>query len=408
MLPLQVNFQALPTVGAVLLPAWMCSLLLALSPMSAQADLVTDWNEKAFATMATVRVSGGTTPARVLAILHSAMLNGVNASAPDRTGTSAQAAAHSAARRVLAELYPAQKADLDATFDMAMQKLPDGAAKSTGMTAGENAANSLLAERKTDGFTSPDSYRPATAPGSYIPTALPIMSHVAGIKPFALPSVAQFRPGPPPKLDSVLWARDYNETKAWGGTNSTLRNAWQTETARFWEIPGPPAWNQAARSLVASKPLSLPDSARLFMLLNVASFDAYMAIFDAKYHYGFWRPLTAIRNGDRDGNDNTERDASWMPVITTPLHPEYPCAHCVVDGAAGVVMKSFFGAGPVPEFTLTYAAMPGVTRKYATIQQLEEEVSIARIWGGVHYRNSNEVGQEIGKQVGEYVLKKLQ
>ena len=131
--------------------------------------------------------------------------------------------------------------------------------------------------------------------------------------------------------------------------------------------------------------------------------DAYLAVFDAKYQYNFWRPITAIRNGDRDGNDATERDAGWTPVIETPLHPEYPCAHCTVDGAAGAVLTSVFGTGQLPEFTLTFADMPGVTRRYTSIRQLEEEVSMARIWGGVHFRTSNEVGHALGKQVGDYV-----
>jgi hypothetical protein len=233
---------------------------------------------------------------------------------------------------------------------------------------------------------------------------MPVMSQVASVKPFALRSISQFRPGPPPALDSELWARDYNETKELGGSNSTKRTAWQSETARFWALIGTHAWNQAARELLASKPLSLPESARLFAHLNMAIFDAYVAIFDAKYHYGFWRPITAIRNGDRDGNDATERDPGWTPLIETPMHPEYPCAHCVVDGAGGVILKSVFGTGTLPEFTLTYAAMPGVTRKYTSIQQLEDEVSMARIWGGVHYRTSNEVGHAIGKKVGDHVL----
>jgi PAP2 superfamily len=207
--------------------------------------------------------------------------------------------------------------------------------------------------------------------------------------------------------DSTLWARDYNEVKEWGGTKSSRRSAWQTETARFWEIAGADAWNQAARALLATKPLPLSDSARLFMTLNLATADASLAVFDAKYHYGFWRPVTAIRNGDRDGNDGTERDAGWQPAIPTPMHPEYPCAHCVQDGAAGLVLKAIFGSGAVPEFTLTYAAMPGVSRKYSSVAQLEEEVAMARIWGGVHYRNSNEVGYDLGKRVADYVVKSV-
>ena len=389
-------------------------LTLALLPFTVQADIVTDWNERALAAMAAERVGGGVAPARTLAMMHIAMSDAVNSVArryapystamPDATGASPEAAVHAAARQVLGELYPKQKASLDAAFDGAVARLPEGAAKANGIAAGEKVAAVVLAARNADGLRTPDTYRPVTSPGVYVTTSLPVMSHVASVRPLALKDVSHFRPGPPPALDSALWARDYNETKELGGTNSAKRTAWQAETARFWALIGTYAWNQAGREVLASKPQPLHESARLFAHLNIAIFDAYLTIFDAKYHYGFWRPITAIRNGDRDGNDATERDAGWTPLITTPMHPEYPCAHCVVDGAAGVVMKSVFGTSTLPEFTLTYAAMPGVTRKYTSIQQLEDEVSMARIWGGVHYRTSNEVGHGMGKKVGEYVL----
>lgn len=381
-------------------------LSLAALPLPALADIVSDWNERAFMTMTGARVSGGAPQARTAAILHKAMFDAIQTAQASANGASAEAAAHAAARRVLADLYPAQKAGIEAAYETAQAKLPNSTAKAAGIEFGEKAASSFLTECQTDGFATPETYRPNNVPGTYIPTASMVMSHAAGIKPFALQSVSQFRPGPPPTLDSALWARDYNEVKELGGVKSSKRTAWQTETARFWEITGAEAWNQAARALLAGKPLPLSDSARFFMTLNFANSDASLAVFDAKYHYQFWRPITAIRNGDRDGNDATERDAGWLPAISTPMHPEYPCAHCVQDGAAGVVLKSMFGAGPVPEFTLTYAAMPGVTRKYSSISQLEEEVSMARLWGGVHFRNSNEVGYALGKRVGEFILKK--
>ena len=357
--------------------------------------------------MAADREEGGLAQARTLAMMHTAILNAVeSASQRGAAGISPEVAAQAAARRVLEGLYPEQKNMLDAAFDAAMANLPDGTSRSAGIAAGEKAAATMLAERKTDGFASPETYRPVTSPGVYITTALPTASHAALMTPFALKSVSQYRPGPPPKLASALYARDYNETRELGDINSTKRTAWQTETAHFWEMSGPPAWNEAARILVAHTPLTLAETARLFMALNVATHDAYVSVFDAKYHYGFWRPITAVRNGDLDGNDATERDAAWLPAITTPLHPEYPCAHCAFDGAAGVVMKSVFGSGPVPEFTLTNAAMPGVTRSFSTIQQLEDEVALSRIWGGVHYRNSIEVGSSMGKRIGEAVLQK--
>ena len=388
---------------------------IAMTASAVQADTVTDWNEQAVAVLkAESLLGGGTASARTFAVVHTAQFDAVNAvdrryapyraGALDGAGASPAAAAHAAARRVLAEMYPKQKGLVDAAFDAAIAKLPDGASRAAGIALGEKTALAALDERKADGMSSPNDYRPFTAPGVYVPTAMPAVTNVARIKPFALQNVSQFRPGPPPALASAVFTRDFNETRELGAAKSTKRSAWQTETGQFWVLVGSYAWNEAARGLVAAKPLPLVESARLFAQLNLAIFDGYMAVFDAKYAYNFWRPITAIRNGDRSGNAATERDAGWTPLIDTPLHPEYPCSHCCIDGAAGAVMKSVFGTGLLPEFSLSYAAMPGVKRSYTSIQQLEDEVSMARIWGGVHYRNSNEVGHALGKQVGEYVV----
>jgi hypothetical protein len=374
--------------------------ILLLLPAAAAADIVTQWNERAWATMSAERVSGGGAWSRTLAMMHGAMF----AAANDGRSVSPEAAVHSAARGVLAGLYPRQKPAVDAAYEAAIAALPQGEARTAGIAAGAKAAADVLESRKSDGFNSPSEYRPVTAPGEYVSTTMPVMSHVAKVKPFVIPSVSRFRPGGPPPLESAQWARDFNETKELGGVASTKRTAWQTETGKFWVLTGAAAWNEAARGLSAAKPLPLQDSLRLFAQLNAATFDATLAVFDAKYTYNRWRPVTAIRNGDRIGNSATERDPGWTPIIDTPMHPEYPCAHCTIDGAAGAVLKSAFGTGPLPEFTLTFDAMPGVTRKYTNIQQLEDEVSMARIWGGVHFRTSNEVGHLIGKHVGEYVL----
>lgn len=381
---------------------------------SVRADIISDWNAKALATMAAEKVTSGIPQARTLALMHIAMFDALNAvdrryapyghGLPDAAGAAPEAAVHAAARQMLVTLYPKQKAALDEVFDMAIARMPESTARTAGLALGDKVAASIHAARQADGFNSPDTYRPATAPGVYVPTALPLLSHVASIKPLVLPSVSQFRPGPPPALDSALWARDYNETRDLGAVNSTTRTAWQTETARFWVVSGAQAWNEATRGLLASNPLPLLDSARLLAYGNMVLYDGYLAVFDAKYHYGFWRPITAIRNGDRDGNEATASDAAWKPLIDTPMHPEYPCAHCVADGAVGTVLKSVFGTGTVPTFTLTSTALPGVTRMYTSIQQLEEEVAMARIWGGVHYRTSNDVGNTVGKHVGDYVL----
>ena len=396
---------------------FLVALALIASPFC-RADIVVDWNQRASATMVAEGPATSGNPismARSLAMMHTAMFDAIDACNPAfkrylsavmlAAGASPEAAAHSAARTVLAGLYPNQQSAIDKFYGEAMAALPEGAGKAAGVAVGTQAGQLMLAQRKDDGtFGVPDSYRPFTAPGTYVPTGLPVVSNIAMRKPFAMQSNAQFRPGPPPSLDSKIWSRDFNDTKEWGGANSQRRSAWQTETARFWEQLGPPAWNQVARSLSASQPMPLAERARVFALVNIAMFDAYLAVFDTKYHYNFWRPVTAIRNGDQDGNDATERDPTWRPLIDTPPHPEYPCAHCTADGAAGAILKSAFGAGAVAPFTLTYSAMPNVTREYSSIQQMQTEVAMARIWGGVHYRNSNEVGDALGTKIGEFLL----
>ena len=370
-------------------------------------DVVTEWNERAISTMTALGV-GETGQARTLALMHTAVFQAVSTGdQAEDVGTAQLTAVHSAAHRILVDLYPSQTARLDAPFSDALKSLPDGAAKSSGLATGEKAASAILASRRSDGYSAvvPDVYRPVTAPGVYITTDLPVASQLSSIKPLALERVSQFRPGPPPKLTSSLWARDYNETRELGGTVSTKRTAWQAETARFWaKSSGVGAWNQAARILVAARPLVLVESARLFMNLNVASFDSYLAVFEAKYHYAFWRPITAIRNGDIDDNPATDRDAAWLPLITTPMFPEYPCAHCIIAGAAGTILKQAFGADDTVEIVLTTPEMPGVTRKYSSVQQIENEEDMARIWAGVHFRNSNEVAGRMGAQIANFVL----
>lgn len=384
-----------------------------------RADIVVDWNGQANAAMAAEGPATAGNPivmARALSMMHMAMFDAIDACEPAfnhylgdlpvAAGASAEAAAHAAARAVLVALYPKRRDAIDRYYADAMGALPASAAKAAGIALGEKAAQMMVAQRQDDGtFAAVDAYRPYTAPGTYVPTSLPVVSNVALRKPFALQGLGQFRPGPPPALDSATWSRDFNETRDWGGAHSALRTPWQTETARFWEQLGTPAWNQIARALAARQATPLAQRARMFALLNIAMFDAYLAVFDAKYHYNFWRPLTAIRNGDQDGNDTTERDASWRPLIDTPPHPEYPCAHCAADGAAAVVLKAAFGAGDLAPFTLGYGAMPGVTRQYRRIGQVQEEVFMARIWGGVHFRNSNQVGDVLGERIGAYVMR---
>jgi hypothetical protein len=217
-------------------------------------------------------------------------------------------------------------------------------------------------------------------------------------------SGTQFRPAPPPALTSATWTRDLNEIKDIGAHNSAKRSAEQTAIARFWFVTGPQTWNPVVRQLAASKKLDTIDSARLFALVAMAADDAFIAVFDAKYHYNFWRPLTAIRNADLTKNPATQRDPSWLPLGDTPMHPEYPCAHCITNAAVTTILRSFFGE-EIPEVAMTSATMPGVTRKWTRLQDLTDEVSAARIYAGFHYRFSTKVGEDMGRKIAELTLK---
>jgi hypothetical protein len=215
-----------------------------------------------------------------------------------------------------------------------------------------------------------------------------------------LTSPDQFRPGPPPTLNSALWARDYNEIKAVGAKNSTTRTPAQTDIARFWEATAPTIYYPVVRSVANTPGRDVTQNARLLAVVAEAMDDALIAVFDAKYHYMFWRPFTAIRNGDMDGNDATERDATWLPFIDTPMHPEYPCAHCIVAGTVGAVLVVEIGNNPTPVLRSKSPTAPGVERSWNTVDDFVAEVSNARIYDGVHYRNSTEVGSAMGKKIG--------
>lgn len=398
---------------------WIMMLLIAviwtLASTAVRADAVTAWNR----TAGDIIVDSGMGPLpadRALAIVQAAVYEAANAitqrypvsdvKLKAMPGASVEAAVAAANRAVLAELAPSQQAAISAAFQKALASIPDSAAKTNGISVGEKAAAAILATRADDGYTAGESYRPHTAPGVYVPTVIPEAPHWLQIKPWLMKSAAQFRPGPPPQLTSELWARDYNEVKALGGRHSKQRTAAQTEIARFWEEVMPPIYHGVIRSVAEVSGRELTQNARLFAAATQASNDALIAVFDAKYHYGFWRPVTAIRNGDIDGNDATERDPSWIPFIDTPMHPEYPCAHCIVAGAVGKVLKAEIGAGPTPILTTVSRAAGGATRSWTTIDDLVQEVANARIYDGVHYRNSGEVGTAMGRQIGELAITK--
>jgi hypothetical protein len=397
---------------------WMLLALLLTAPVTAATgNVVTDWDEKAVSIVQTGTVRPPFTSHRTMAILHVAMFDAINSieprykpytvklpAAPD---ISREAAAAAAAGAVLVKLVPDAAADVQTTLGSYLATVPDSDAKAKGIGLGQEVAARILAARNNDGASAPDAYRPRTKPGIYIPTAMPVGWQVARMTPFVLASPSQFRAKPPPSLKSAEWARDYNEIKDLGAKNSMKRTTQQTEDARFWLLVGPRAYHPMPRQIVIAKNMDLLDSARFMALFSMAMVDCGIAFFDAKYKYEFWRPITAIRNGDIDGNPATERDASWEPIDATPLHPEYPCAHCVQSSTAAAVIQGLLGSDEIPEVSLTSPFAPGITHRFTNLRAFTDEVANARIYAGFHYRFSTIAGREMGQKIGAYVVKSV-
>jgi hypothetical protein len=381
----------------------------------AQADVVTDANAKAADIVS--RLPAPPVTVRMMAIVQVSVFEAVNAVTgrypPQRAklapapGASVEAAVAAATRTALSKLMPAQQAAIDADYQALLASVPDGPAKAAGIALGEQAATAIVALCADDGMVAPDVYRPDTTAGVYVPTVGPAVPHWGKRRPWVMPRGDHFRPGPPPTLTSDIWARDYNEIKAVGGKTSTLRTPEQTAIAKFWEATAPVVYWPVARSVAAMPGRDVTDNARLLALAGMAMDDGLIAVFDAKYTYNLWRPVTAIRNGDLDGNNATDRDPGWTPFIDTPMHPEYPCAHCIVSASLGAVLAAEIGAGPTPRLSSASPTAGGAVRTWASVDEFTTEVAQARIYDGVHYRTSTEVGSAMGKKIGELTAKSV-
>ena len=381
-------------------------------------DVLSEWTDVALTSLAAAK-QPSYTQSRTMAMVHLALFEAINgpagpyasyleARAPKVMKASftapsdslREATAAVAAHGVLAALFPDQKS----TFDSALEKSLGGSATETAIAEGRRIAAAVLEARAQDGAEAANTVRPLTRPGVYIPTAMPVGSTWGEVKPWILKSGSQFRPSAPPALSSETWAKDYNEIKSLGAKVSSGRSAAQTEAARYWAMIGPPSWIPIVRDLASRPGRTLVQNARLYALVSLAAADSYIAIFDAKYAFSFWRPITAIRNGDQDGNGATTRDPAWEPLIETPMHPEYPCAHCINSAAVGGVLEAEFGAGDIGTFQMTSLSLPGVTHRWNRIQDYLDEVANARIWGGIHYRNSAKVGTAMGRSIAKVAV----
>jgi hypothetical protein len=383
---------------------------------------VSVWSEIGFATANTPASPAGATPEeRVgassidLTTLHLAIYDAVIAIAGTHqpyavkpstspAGASMDAAAIEAAYRVLKGLFPSRGSSYEAAYAAGIGALPDGDAKTRGMAIGAEVAGGILALRANDGREAVlPPYVPGAQPGQFQPSGPNLVGRLNPyIKPFTTKSHAQFRAGPPPALDSALYAADLNEVKAIASTTSTVRTAEQTEVARFFTEP-PPPWQWRNRNRFATASADLAENARMMALLYVASADAIGACFETKYHYQYWRPTSAIRLADTDGNPATEADTTWTPHVPTPNHPEYPAAHGCDDGATAEVIRGFYGTKKV-HFAFD-STVSGTTHHYDSTDGLVHDSRNGRVWGGMHFRNSTIVGSELGKDVAKWVAK---
>jgi len=323
-------------------------------------------------------------------------------------GASAQAAAVAAAYEVLVTYSPYAKTNLDAAYATSLAQIPDGKAKSRGIAFGTLAADNLIAMRANDGRNAPIFFTQPPAPGvwrptppGFVPMAVPWMGAVT---PLLLRSGAQFgEPGPPPALTSNRYTRDFNEVKAFGSMNSTVRTADQTSTALFFSGNAAVQYNAALRDQIAVRHPDLVDAARIFAAVDMSEADAIISVWHAKYLYGFWRPITAIQLADTDGNPATIADPTWTPLLTTPPYPEYVSGYSGLTGAFTLALADTLDTGNL-HLTLISTAVPGAVRQYDTGASLRDDVINARVWLGIHFRTADTGGVDMGERVADWAL----
>jgi len=401
--------------------AAILSLTLTFSTM---ADVVTDWNSAA---LNAIRKDKTPPPkaSRALSILHAAIYDAVNGIARTHepyliTGlvpasASVEAAASAAAHDVLISLFPAYRSDFDTNFTASISQLADSPQKSSGLAWGRSVAARMLAARGTDGWDATVPPPGGSGPGVWLPTPPALAAYLLPqwgfLRPFCMSSSAQFRPSGPPALTSDKYAADFNEIKLLGPATNSTRTADQTQIALFWadgagtETP-PGHWNSIAQDVSAAQGLGLEENARLFALLNLAMADAAICAWDAKYTFHFWRPVTAIRNADIDGNPATQADTNWISLIITPPFPDYVSGHATFSGAAATVLATFFGTDEIP-FTTGSDFLPGVERSFDSFSAAANEAALSRLYGGIHFRTANEDGLRGGLGIGHWVMEKF-
>jgi hypothetical protein len=388
--------------------AAVAAALLSLSHLPARADEVLRWNGVATDAAAAAQTDP-LTESRAFAILHVAVHDAVNSidrryttyaePLPAATSADASAAVATAAHDTLVALFPAGREAFDAALRDALGGIENGSARSAGVAVGRQAAARALAARRNDGSGATVRYEPGRAPGAYRPTppdfTPAFMAHWGRITPFALRSAAQFRPQPPPRVWSAEAQADVEEVGRVGGKHGSVRSDEQSEIARFWYENSTQGWNRIARTVARERGLGLWENARLFALLNVAMADGFIAGFEAKYHYNYWRPATAIREGG---------DAGWLNYLDTPPVPDYPSTHTVLGAAAAAVLARFFETDFVTFAATSGDPYPGLTRRFWSFSDAARENGASRVFAGIHFTTAVRAGYEQGEVVGAWVF----
>jgi hypothetical protein len=401
-------------VRAVAVLAVAAAVTALAAPGIARADMVTAWN--ANASTALLAVAGQPPQVSVphLAMVHGAVYDAVNAIDGGYDGyllnsriaspfDSKEAAAATAAYRVLLKLVPGQQAALDAQYAGSLATIPDGTAKARGIAVGEAAAAAMIAARTDDGRFGAYRFPVGSAPGQWQPVLPGFVNDpfawLKDVKPFLLRSGSQFRSDGPLDVTSRKYARELEEVKSLGSATSTTRTADQTHAARYWAENPPATWSRVFRTLSAQQGLSITENARLFAMLYMSGADALITVWNDKAHYVFWRPITAIRQADADGNPGTTADADWLPLIPNPPYTEHSSGHSALSSSFVATLHDFFGTDRIG---WTDTNNGGLTRSFTRFSQAIDEVVDARVWSGIHFRTADEQGAKIGRQIARW------
>jgi hypothetical protein len=407
-------------------------------PTVVRADAVSDWNAIASTAITAPPPTGAGQPPPVsvlhFAMVHGAVYDAVNAidgghqpylvQPASNPTDSKEAAAATAAFRVLVSLFPGQVGTLQPTYDVYIAGLPDDppGSKAAGIAIGEATASAMLTARMNDGRfgPTPTPYPSPAPPGIWVPTPPSFASDpaawVGNVLPFLVPSAEMLRTDGPNALTSREYAEDFNEVKELGSLTSITRTPDQTDAAIFWQDQAMALWNRIFRTLAANQNLNIVDSARLFAMENLAAADALIGCWNDKYYYWFWRPITAIREADTDGNPATEADPAWLPLfdpstqtctplvpLVTPPFPDHPSGHCCATSAFVQTLQNFFGTDKISFSALSNKSC--TTRSFARFSDALKEVIDARVWAGIHFRTADVQGSALGKKVAQYLKK---